>query len=187
MVDCEAVRILVRNHSMARWRERKILKKLGIVVGFSLVGVPRDAMGTYHLPCECTAEKRPSFLNGGAEVSGAERMPLRHMVAESWRGSENLHGKLVKYPFKPNSLDGADAEELKVAVITSNVQAGILGSWGAISEFRKQRKEDDCGSSIQAEVACAKWGASLPGTTVVSPEPIEELEQRFSISARVRW
>jgi hypothetical protein len=125
------------NKMMARWRER-ILKKLGVTVGFTGLEFPRDADGTYHLHANILL-KTPFFLDGGEEFR-----ELTHAHFGTWwkdNGEiKNLH-ELVKYPFKPNSLDGADADEL-AWLFHSTFKRRITRIMGPIAEFRKQRKED---------------------------------------------
>ena len=159
------------NQQMARWRER-ILKKLGIVVGFTGLEFPRDADGTYHLHANVLL-KTPFFLDGGAEFR-----ELTHAHFGTWwreaGGIENLH-ELVKYPFKPNSLDGADGDEL-AWLFHSTFKRRITRIMGPISEFRKQRKEDGLRVfKFKRKYRLREVGRILPRDNGF-PEPIEELE-----------
>lgn len=136
---------------VARWRER-VLKPLGAQVGFVGWEYPRDEeTGTYHLHANVLL-LTPFWLDGGAEfrekttghfgevVERGDEPPERQNYW--WRDNGRMQSveELVKYPFKPNSLAGADDEEL-AWLFHETFNQRVTNILGPISEWRKSRKD----------------------------------------------
>jgi len=125
------------NIKMARWRER-VLKDLGVVVGFTGLEFPRDEEDeSYHLHANVLV-RTPYFFDGGE----AFRTETQAHFGTWWKDNGQIGNvaELVKYPFKPNSLKGADSSELKW-LFDQTFGRRIIRLMGPVSEFRKERKE----------------------------------------------
>ncbi|UMA67307.1 hypothetical protein LVO79_21195 (plasmid) [Roseivivax marinus] len=125
------------NEKMAKWRER-VLTKLGVQVGFTGLEFPRNPDGSYHLHANVLIQT-PLFFDGGAEF---RELTHRHF-GTWWRDNGRIGDlrELVKYPFKPNSMEGADPAEL-AWLFHSTFRRRITRLMGPIAEFRRGRKED---------------------------------------------
>lgn len=130
----EARRAAVKQ--VARWRER-VLKKLGIQVGFVGWEYPRNDDGTYHLHANVLI-KTPYFLDRGE----AFRARTHAHFGTWWKDNGKIENvqELVKYPFKPNSIRGAEADELKW-LYHETFGERITNILGPIQKWRKTRKE----------------------------------------------
>ena len=136
---------------VARWRER-VLKKLGAVTGFVGWEYPRDPKtGTYHLHANVLL-LTPFWADGGAEFRRKTTAHFGKMVERGdnkperqnywWRDNGRMQNvdELVKYPFKPNSLEGADDAEL-AWLFRETFGQRVTNILGPIQEWRRSRKE----------------------------------------------
>ena len=95
---------------LARWRAEARVR-FGIRILFQGLEFPRDADGTYHLHANILYVP-PLMLNGEWE----EFLAWSHAWFGTWikdNGRIQNIREMVKYPFKPNDVRGADGHELK--------------------------------------------------------------------------
>lgn len=124
------------SRKIARWRER-VLKKLGVKTGFVGWEYPRNDDGSYHLHANVLI-KTPFFADRGAAL----RSKTHEHFGSWWKdcGKINNVSELVKYPFKPNSIDGANDAEL-AWLHGQTFGERICNILGPIQKWRKHRKE----------------------------------------------
>lgn len=122
---------------MRKWRYDACEQFPGIEFGFVGLEFPRDADGTYHLHAN-VLYKTPLFFDKGA----AWRAFTHRKLGTWWRDAGRIENvrELVKYPFKPNDIEGCEGDELKW-LAESTFKMRIAEILGPIQIFRKQRKD----------------------------------------------
>ena len=119
-----------------KWRHLA-KRDFGVTFGFIGFEFPRDADGTYHLHVN-VMYRTPLFIDKG----NAWRKFTHDFFGSWWRDAGQIANlkEMLKYPFKPNDVEGCDGDEL-VWLAEQMFNLRITELLGPVQELRKQRRD----------------------------------------------